>query len=522
MKNDYTSYAKAFNAPDKVLTWISSNLKNYLKKNEENQTEIEHIIDYLILEGETKNLVLMSYDEAKRNTDAWTKKQMKKGEHIKETVSDTKVILDFKDGFKIVQLIGKKAYEREGYLMSNCVASYYGSGKEIYSLRDKDNMSHCTMEKDQQVKGKGNGEIHPKYIDYVIAFLEKVGMKVRDSEMAHLGYEVVQFAEYCTTPIYRNRYVRKGQKVAYSDKVIIFTDFFTASHYKGNKICLFRGDVKIKENQKKDFGKIQAVGGYLSIYSSATLPDLKTVGGDLSINSSATLKADNLKTVGGDLSINSSATLKADNLKTVGGYLSIYSSATLKADNLKTVGGYLSIYSSATLKADNLKTVGGYLSINSSATLPDLKTVGGYLSINSSATLPDLKTVGGDLYINSSATLKADNLKTVGGYLSIYSSATLPDLKTVGGDLSIYSSATLKADNLKTVGGYLSIYSSATLPDLKTVGGDLSINSSATLPDLKTVGGDLSIYSSATLNGLKLEEKIRQKINIKGRFIKRS
>ena len=72
--------------------------------------------------------------------------------------------------------------------MSHCVGGYYGNGKEIYSLRDKDNIPHCTMEKDQQIKGKGNGDIHPKYINYVVKFLEHVGMTVGDSEMKHLGY----------------------------------------------------------------------------------------------------------------------------------------------------------------------------------------------------------------------------------------------------------------------------------------------------------------------------------------------
>jgi hypothetical protein len=44
------------------------------------------------------------------------------------------------------------------------------------------------MEKDKQIKGKGNGDIHPKYIKYVVAFLEKTGQEVRESEMNHLGY----------------------------------------------------------------------------------------------------------------------------------------------------------------------------------------------------------------------------------------------------------------------------------------------------------------------------------------------
>ena len=72
--------------------------------------------------------------------------------------------------------------------MSSCVASYYGKDVKVYSLRDKFNNPHCTMEKDQQIKGKGNGDIDPKYVGYVVKFLEISEMTVGENEMNHLGY----------------------------------------------------------------------------------------------------------------------------------------------------------------------------------------------------------------------------------------------------------------------------------------------------------------------------------------------
>jgi len=192
----YTNYAKHINASDEVLKWIDTNLSNFLNKyngengtkNLENQDEIEHIIDYLSSDKAPKNMHKMAYNEAKTNTDKWNNALIKKGSKISEVDSDIEVIKDFNDGFKIVKLIGKNAFEREGYLMRHCVASYFNSNTEIYSLRDKDNMPHCTMEKDQQIKGKGNGSISPKYINYIISFLEEVGMSVGDNEMKNLGY----------------------------------------------------------------------------------------------------------------------------------------------------------------------------------------------------------------------------------------------------------------------------------------------------------------------------------------------
>lgn len=148
---DYKGYLLALEISNKqqearVESWLGHNLVNYLKEHTEDQDQIEHIIDYLVSDESPLNLVKMSYDAANKNAQKWTKKLIKKGEHIKESKSDIKIIHDFKDGFKIVQLIGKKAYEREGYLMRNCVASYFGKSTEIYSLRDKDNMPHATFE----------------------------------------------------------------------------------------------------------------------------------------------------------------------------------------------------------------------------------------------------------------------------------------------------------------------------------------------------------------------------------------
>jgi len=38
--------------------------------------------------------------------------------------------------------------------MSHCVSSYYGRKVAIYSLRDKNNLPHATIEENNQVKGK--------------------------------------------------------------------------------------------------------------------------------------------------------------------------------------------------------------------------------------------------------------------------------------------------------------------------------------------------------------------------------
>ena len=186
----YNKYIQNFqcNNLEIVDQWIESNLKNHLKDNQENQDEIEHILDYLCSSDAPKRLQRVSYTAALENSKKWMKKQIKKGNHIEETSSDTELILELTNGFKWVKLVGENAFKREGFLMRHCVASYYGSSTSVYSLRDSKNNPHCTVEEDKQIKGKGNGSISPKYIKYVVEFLEHLGMSVSDNEMKNLGY----------------------------------------------------------------------------------------------------------------------------------------------------------------------------------------------------------------------------------------------------------------------------------------------------------------------------------------------
>lgn len=193
MLNKYLEQVKN----EEVKLWINTVLKNYLKKNPENQGEIEHILDYLQSEDAPTRLKKMSYIQAKSNTEKWMNKLKKKGNNIVELDEDVKPLIKWKDGMRLVQLVGENAFKREGFLMSHCVASYTNKqGVKVYSLRDKNNNPHCTIEvvgdkNVNQIKGKGNGPIHPKYIKYIIKVLKKTfNMEVKENEMRNLGYYV--------------------------------------------------------------------------------------------------------------------------------------------------------------------------------------------------------------------------------------------------------------------------------------------------------------------------------------------
>ena len=214
----YLEYAKHIGADEFVEKWVKTTLKNYIEKANPSTEEVEHILDYLVQSG--KKVSKMSYPEAKSNAEKWMKTQIKKGNSIEEKPEDTEIVLDFNDGFKIVKLIGENAYKREGFLMRHCCASYFGKDVEIYSLRDKDNVPHCTMERDRQIKGRGNGDIHPKYVHYVVKFLEHTGMTVGDAEMKHLGYlnfEKVKKYLHKDTQFYNEVYLPKDEKLIGKD-----------------------------------------------------------------------------------------------------------------------------------------------------------------------------------------------------------------------------------------------------------------------------------------------------------------
>lgn len=198
MENEMNTYLQQ-TQKESVKTWINKNLVNYLKKNPENQSEIEHIIDYLNSDKAPTELAGLQYEAAKNNAEKWVKALQKKGRNIVETEADTENVLIFEDGFKLVKLIEEVSFKREGTLMGHCVASYYNkSDCAVYSLRDLNNKPHCTVEVQgtsnssiNQIKGKGNGPIHPNYIKYVIDILKYFKMDVRDSEMSNLGYSVL-------------------------------------------------------------------------------------------------------------------------------------------------------------------------------------------------------------------------------------------------------------------------------------------------------------------------------------------
>lgn len=187
-------YAIQIGANQEVQAWCNTTLKAYTTRNLIDQTEVEHIIDYLASNAAPKRLRKMSYTQALAGANKWSKANQKKGSNIVDGPEDIKVLHEFSDGTYIVKLLTKKAYQREGYFMAHCVGNYSPDTMTVYSYRDVNNYPHATFEvtkegsEIRQIKGKGNGPIHPKYINPIITFLQIIGVQLRPSEMKNLGY----------------------------------------------------------------------------------------------------------------------------------------------------------------------------------------------------------------------------------------------------------------------------------------------------------------------------------------------
>lgn len=133
------------------LFFIENNLKDwkYTEKKVEKsltQSEIEHVLDFLY--ATKKKYTWINLGTILKKADSWNKKLIANASKKDNEIEweDYEVIKDFKDWFRFVKLISEECYKREWSLMWHCVWSYYWRDVEIYSLRDKKNLPHCTIE----------------------------------------------------------------------------------------------------------------------------------------------------------------------------------------------------------------------------------------------------------------------------------------------------------------------------------------------------------------------------------------
>jgi len=155
--------------------------------------EINHIVDYFATLDQTdlKKIYKEPYKTIKQKVQDWdkelatsstdtSKEDVAKKSLVKDT--DYKIVKEVGNGLKWVKLLTPTSKDVEGDFMGHCVGSVGYENKDIYSLWDKKNLSHVTIEADdkqktiQQIKGKVNRAPVEKYQAMCVDFVANAMM----------------------------------------------------------------------------------------------------------------------------------------------------------------------------------------------------------------------------------------------------------------------------------------------------------------------------------------------------------
>ena len=139
----------------------------------------------------------------------WEQKQTMKDRNTKN-LSQSKRIMNFSNGYYILQLLTQEALEEEGKMMGHCIgdgAYTYGVINDeirVYSLRDKSNISHITFLEDVQtnnlMQAKCVGNSKPsKYSNYCVDLLNALHLNINTSDLDYIvkyNYQTLRFETY--------------------------------------------------------------------------------------------------------------------------------------------------------------------------------------------------------------------------------------------------------------------------------------------------------------------------------------
>ena len=149
--------------------------------------DVEHAIGYLRTFDGAKNLNV-SYLDAVTQGSLLIEKNNRDASSAEGRIE---TLYKFDDGYKIVTCLDAQALKREGKIMQHCVGDEGQNYNEdvaegslqIWSLRDKNNEPHCTVEysvrnkRIKQIKGKQNKGVVAKYTPYLKEWFESGAAK---------------------------------------------------------------------------------------------------------------------------------------------------------------------------------------------------------------------------------------------------------------------------------------------------------------------------------------------------------
>ena len=153
--------------------------------------DVRYIADYLNGSQEIPgNVWEMNWQSVFNLSEDWHE-ELKRGIKYTGEYKHKEVVYEFDNGFTIVDVNTEHDLETEGDLMGHCVGGYCDDVAEgivtIYSLRDKRNKPHATIEVTdsgfvEQIKGKGNDAPAEKYRGMIRQWLQTTEFDYSNSE----------------------------------------------------------------------------------------------------------------------------------------------------------------------------------------------------------------------------------------------------------------------------------------------------------------------------------------------------
>jgi len=221
LKNDYPQVEKireGYLADKKdIPSWVEKGIKEgtlvEVILNDRLTGEVDNIMDYFsqLSDNELDKIYKIPYDVACTKYKEWLSmlhlNALKNNANNADDNGEYVMPVDLPNGMKWVKLLTPEALDREGdpENMDHCIgkgdfdALLLKKKISVYSLRDSDNKSHCTIEvlknnKIAQIKGYKDGPVEQKYVPYVEEFIHNpfYGKPYKDiQDLDLIGYKKI-------------------------------------------------------------------------------------------------------------------------------------------------------------------------------------------------------------------------------------------------------------------------------------------------------------------------------------------
>ena len=410
-----------------------------------------HWIDYLNTLPENKDLSKISIPQLITHVKEWDKTFAKNKADEEDGI---KVIKEYPDKYKWVNVFGENSLNREGKLMNHCVGSYYDSVKknkvQIFSLRDNNNKPHITIEyglRDkliEQIKGKNNEPPVEKYMKYLEDFLTKKYIKynrinedeLRTCNLINLNNKIISILD-------KDRFFK--ELLSSNINNLILAETSVSELPKGLKI---KGNLTLRRSKIKELPENLEVAGRLDIsYTAITeLPKGLKVGQSIIIRGNNIDKLPENFQVNGDLDLLRCSIKELPKGLKIKGSLDLYESNVTEIPDDIEISGDLELYKSKVTKLPKNLKVGGLVLQDSKITeLPENLEVRGSLLLSKTNVVKISKglKVGGDLDLggsNSKIKELPDNITVKRNLILNDSKITrLPKNLKVGENLALYN-----------------------------------------------------------------------------------